>query len=430
MWYDVKILVIDDMPTNLEVVTEMLTSVGYGVATAISGDRALKRLQTYLPDLILIDVQMPGIDGFETCQQIKANPEMATIPIIFMTAFSDIDNKVKAFELGAVDYITKPFQEKELLARVRTHLQLRQWNKTLEIRVAESTHGLHSALEQLKHSQLRLVQAEKMSTLGNLVAGVGHEINNPIGFLEGSIHHAQDYIQDLLNHLALYQQHYPDSAADIQDHANEIDLEFLSKDLPKLLDSMKNATDRISNISNSLRTFARTDTEHKESADLHEGIDSALLILKYRLKANEYRPAIQVIRNYGELPLIQCFPGRLNQVFMNILANAIDVFDEAAEHSSFEDLKDKPQTISIQTAVITPQNLVEIRIHDNGKGIPDEIKSKIFDHLFTTKSVGKGTGLGLAIARQIVTRQHQGILTVQSEVGQGTEFWIQLPISG
>lgn len=282
--------------------------------------------------------------------------------------------------------------------------------------------------QQLEQSQLQIVQNEKMASLGNLVAGVAHEINNPIGFLSGSINNAKDYVQDLLEHLALYQQHYPDPAAPVQDHAEEIDLEFLSGDLPKLLDSMSRATDRIKSISTSLRTFSRADAEYKVNANLHEGIDSTLLILKYRLKANEHRPAIEVICNYGDLPEVKCFPGQLNQVFMNILANAIDVLDEMVQGRSFEDNQIHAQQICITTAVL--ENHIEIRIRDNGKGMPKAVQQKIFNHLFTTKGVGRGTGLGLTIARQIVVEKHGGDLEVQSEVGQGTEFLIRLPIQG
>jgi predicted ATPase/signal transduction histidine kinase len=280
--------------------------------------------------------------------------------------------------------------------------------------------------QQLEQSQLQTVQSEKMASLGNLVAGVAHEINNPIGFLTGSINNAKDYVKDLLGHLELYQQHHPHPATPIQDNAEDIDLEFLSEDLPKLLDSMKGATDRIKNISTSLRTFSRADTDHKISANLHEGLDSTLLILKYRLKANEFRPAIEVIQNYGKLPMIECFPGQLNQVFMNILANAIDMFDEMAQTQSSEQLEANPQKITIQTEQRDGQ--VVIRIRDNGKGMDEATQAKIFDHLFTTKAVGKGTGLGLAIARQIVVEKHGGSLEVQSGVGHGTEFCIRLPI--
>ncbi len=279
--------------------------------------------------------------------------------------------------------------------------------------------------EKLEQSQLQILQSEKMASLGNLVAGVAHEINNPIGFLNGSINNAKDYVQDIIGHLALYQQHYPDPAAPIQENAKDIDLEFLCQDLPKLLDSMTGASDRITNISTSLRTFSRADTEYKVSANLHEGIDSTLLILKYRLKANEHRPVIEVIQDYGKLPPIQCFPGQLNQVFMNILANAIDVFDEMAQTQSFQQLQAHLQQITIRTQALV--NQVQISIQDNGKGMTAEVKAKIFDHLFTTKGVNKGTGLGLAIARQIVVEKHGGNLEVHSELEKGTTFVIWLP---
>ncbi|RUT08862.1 serine/threonine protein kinase [Dulcicalothrix desertica PCC 7102] len=280
--------------------------------------------------------------------------------------------------------------------------------------------------QQLEQSQLQIIQSEKMASLGNLVAGVAHEINNPIGFLNGSINNAKEYVQDLLDYLTLYQQYHPDAAAPVQDKAEEIDLEFLSEDLLRLLDSMEGATERIKGISTSLRTFSRADTENKVSTNIHDGIDSTLLILKYRLKANDFRPAIQVTQDYGQLSLIKCFPGQLNQVFMNILANAIDMFDEMAKTQPPQEITACPQQITIHTAMV--ENQVQIRIRDNGKGMTEDVKARIFDHLFTTKPVGKGTGLGLAIAQQIVVEKHGGRLNVQSEVGRGTEFLIQLPI--
>ncbi len=265
-----------------------------------------------------------------------------------------------------------------------------------------------------------------MASLGNLVAGVAHNINNPLGFLTGSIDSAKDYMQDLFEHIALYQEYYPEPAIAIVENSEDIELEFLGEDFPKLLDSMASATNRIRGISNSLRTFSRADSEHKVSADIHEGIESTLLILKYRLKDKENRPEIEVIKDYGDWGRIDCFPGQLNQVFMNILANAIDMFDERALSLSLAELKANPQIIRIQTRLT--DKVVEIRIQDNGKGMTEEVKAKIFDHLFTTKAVGKGTGLGLAIARQIVVEKHGGSLEVQSEVGQGAEFLIRLPI--
>ncbi len=240
-----------------------------------------------------------------------------------------------------------------------------------------------------------------------------------------SLEHLTDTI---VSTTTTYHEHQPPTDP-VTELAEEIDLKFLTEDLPKLLESMTSATDRIKGISTSLRTFSRADTEHKVSTNLHEGIDSTLVILKYRLKANENRPAIEINKNYGELPAIECFPGQLNQVFMNILANAIDMFDEMAQQTTFEDLKNNPQKLTIQTEILSSKNAIEIRIGDNGKGMTDEVKARIFDHLFTTKGVGKGTGLGLAIARQIVVKKHGGSLNVWSEPGQGTKFCISLPIS-
>ena len=420
------ILVVDDTPANLEVVCETLSDAGYEVATAINGDRALKRVQAYPPDLILLDVQMPGIDGFETCKRLKADPKTASIPIIFMTALSDADSKVKGFDFGAVDYITKPFQEQEVLARVKTHLQLRQLTKNLEQRVAEQTADLEAALTQLQQSQIQLVYSEKMSALGNLVAGVAHEINNPLGFIVGNLKPAQHYIKDLFELMALYQKELPNPSATLQAFVEEIDLEYLQEDLPKLIHSMQEGVDRIRTISTSLRTFSRSDCDRPIACNIHDGIDSTILILKHRLKANESRPEIQVITDYGDLPQVECFAGQLNQVFMNVLANAIDALEESNQGRSFAHIKANPNQITVKTQLSESQAV--IRIQDNGIGITDAVKPKIFEHLFTTKGVGQGTGLGLAIARQIVVQKHSGTLEVNSTLGQGTEFVISIPV--
>src|SRR4028119_209791 len=223
------ILVVDDTPANLEVVCETLSDAGYEVATAIDGDRALKRVQAYPPALILLDVQMPGIDGFETCKRLKADPKTASIPIIFMTALSDADSKVKGFHLGAVDYITKPFQEQEVLARVKTHLQLRQLTKNLEQRVAEQTADLEAALTQLQQSQLHLVHREKMSALGNLVAGVAPAVNKPPWVFFGHLQPAQEYIKELFQVIALYQKELAYPSATLQAFLEEVDLDYLQR---------------------------------------------------------------------------------------------------------------------------------------------------------------------------------------------------------
>ena len=286
--------------------------------------------------------------------------------------------------------------------------------------------------QQLEASQLQLVQSEKMSALGNLVAGVAHEINNPLGFVGGNIAELQLLLQGVTEYIELYERAFPSPGEEIEKKRKAIDVDFLLEDLPKMLDSMQSGCDRIRSISTSLRAFSRADTESKFQANVHEGIDSTLLILKYRLKAKDFRPEIEVFRDYGELPEIKCFPGQLNQAFMNLLANAIDMFDEIAEGRSFDELQANPQRIMIRTQLVKPphgeSDCVEIRISDNGKGMSEAVCSKIFDRKFTTKAVGKGTGLGLAIAHQVVVEKHGGSLEVQSEIGQGTEFLIHLPV--
>ncbi|RUT06999.1 serine/threonine protein kinase [Dulcicalothrix desertica PCC 7102] len=287
---------------------------------------------------------------------------------------------------------------------------------------------LESSLSDLKQMQLQLVQSEKMSALGNLVSGIAHEINNPIGFLTGNLQPASDYVQDLLELIDLYQNYYPQPIAEITKKIKAIDLEYVREDLPRLIDSMQEGVNRIYDVSMSLRTFSRADTQKAIASNIHEVIDSTILILKHRLKASATRPEIQIVKSYGNLSTIQCFPGQLGQVFMNLIANAIDALEESNAGISFNELQSNPNTITVTTKINPDEKFVLIIIKDNGVGMTEEVKQHIFEHLFTTKPVGKGTGLGLAIVRQIIIEKHNGTIEVNSTLGQGSEFIIKLPV--
>ncbi|MBP0001666.1 MAG: AAA family ATPase [Cyanobacteria bacterium SID2] len=299
--------------------------------------------------------------------------------------------------------------------------------KQSELRERERATQLRESLQELQKAQLQLVQSEKMATLGQLVAGVAHEINNPVGFVDANLSHAQGYIEDLIGLLELYQETFPEPGEEIEDEVEDIDLDFILKDLPQILDSMKVGTERIRQISRSLRTFSRADTSAKVAVDIHEGIDSTLMILKPRLKFTDKRPAIEVVKEYGDLPQIECYAGQLNQVFMNIIANAIDALDDKSADRSFEEIEGDPNRIIIRTELNEAEDRARICIRDNGLGMTEAVRQHIFDHLFTTKAVGKGTGLGLSISYQIVVEKHGGELDCTSTPGEGTEFTIEIP---
>ncbi|MBN3894123.1 MAG: hybrid sensor histidine kinase/response regulator [Nostoc sp. NOS(2021)] len=410
------VLVVDDNPANLQVLSSFLDQSSFEVWATRSGEKAIQKLDNdHLPDLILLDIMMPGMDGFETYKHLKSDPRIQDIPIIFMTALSDTADKVKGLQLGAVDYITKPFQYEEVLVRIEHQLKLRNLTKTLIAKNAE-----------LQQAQTQLIQAEKVATLGHLTAGIAHEVNNPINFIAGNLNFVEEYVQEVVDLLKLYQKYLPDPPIEIKNAIKTKDISFLLNDLSKIIQSMQVGTDRVTEIVSSLNNFSRHREAGNKLANLHEGLESTLLILGHRLKANAHHPTIQLIKEYGELPPIECYPGEINQVFMNLICNALDAIEEIQKNQNFEEISKYPGVIRIQTESIGER--VILRIADNGSGISEADRTKIFDAFYTTKSIGKGTGLGLSIAYQIVVNNHRGKLTCHSTQGEGTEFMIELPI--
>ncbi|MBW4648362.1 MAG: CBS domain-containing protein [Kastovskya adunca ATA6-11-RM4] len=323
----------------------------------------------------------------------------------------------------------------DLLERQQVEAALRGSESKLRQKASQ----LEQALHELHSYQMQLIQTEKMSSLGQLVAGVAHEINNPINFIYGNLAYAREYVQDIMQLLKLYAQHYPQPVREVQQAAEKIDLDFVKTDLPKLLSSMKGGADRIRDLVLSLRNFSRLDEAEMKSVNLHEGLESTLLIVQNQLKGRSDRPEIQIVKEYGELPLVECYAGQLNQVFMHLLSNAIDALDESVAMSQLSIVKgktthkrqrttDKQQTIRISTNVSTDGLSILIRVADNGSGMTETVHRRLFDPFFTTKTVGKGTGLGLSISYQIIVEKHGGQIQCVSAPGEGTEFVVEIPI--
>jgi signal transduction histidine kinase len=422
-----NILVVDDTPDNLRLLSAMLTTQGYEVRKALNGKMALNACKINLPDLILLDINMPDMDGYEVCQQLKADETTKVVPVIFISALDDVLDKVKAFDVGASDYITKPFHTAEVISRIENQIDLR----SLQVQLHKKNIYLQKTLEDLKAAQMQQIQNEKMVALGHLVAGVAHEVNNPVSFIYGNLEYVGDYVRDLINLVEAYQQEYPNSTKSIQKIEQEIDLDFLINDSQLLMDAMYRGAERIRSIVLALQNFSRHDEASYKRVNIHQGIESTLLMLQHRLRKTNYRPCIEIIKKYDDLPPISCYPSELNQVFLHLLNNAVDAIDSQAEKFQAKKVEGftAAYTICINTRSIDRHNGVRICIADNGMGIPEKIRSLIFDPFFTTKPVGKGSGLGLSICYQIIVQKHCGKIICNSTPGNGTEFIIEIPAS-
>jgi signal transduction histidine kinase len=408
------VLVVDDNIANIEVLGAALAN-DYEIRFATGGAEGLELATRVPPDLILLDVMMPGMDGFETCQRLRANPQMRDTPVIFISALDAVADKVKAFKVGGSDYVTKPFQPEEVRARVSTHVNLYQARRKLyerEEMLRRNLAQLEAAHTTLKEMGNQLQQSEKMAAIGQLAAGVAHEINNPIGFVNSNLGTLQRYIADLFKVISTYEQAEaeltPQTRANLAEIKRKLDLNYLREDSESLLAESLGGMQRVKRIVQDLKDFAHVDETDKQWANLEKGMDSTLNVVW-----NELKYKTEVVKEYAGIADIECIPSQLNQVFMNLLINAAQAID-------------KHGRITVRTG--QEDQKVWVEVQDTGKGIKAEHLSRIFEPFFTTKPVGKGTGLGLSLSYGIVSK-HSGRIEVCSEEGKGSTFRVWLPIS-
>lgn len=413
------ILIVDDQPMNLRLLTEMLDVSDYSVRAALNGSLALQAVQVKLPDLVLLDIKMPDMDGYEVCTRLKTDERTQDIPIIFLSALDEVVDKVRAFALGAVDYITKPFNTEEVLLRVKNHLSLCEAKKQLESKNAQ----LKTALRQLKASQDHVLQSEKMASIGRLSAGIAHEINNPLSFIASNQSTMQAYVERLRTIIGKYRELQVlvaeqvagkfdresclELLEDVRKVEKQLNLDFMLDDAAEIQADNQIGVERIQKIVSGLSEFVKTDDETYQEADLHQEIETVLSVM-----AAQISDRIAVTKDYGQLPKIECYRNPLRQVFLNLIDNAIKAMGEEGE-------------LFIRTRCL--KNKVQIQIRDSGGGIQEDKLGWIFDPFFSTRAVGQGVGLGLSIAYSIIN-QHCGEIKVENAPEQGAVFTITLPV--
>lgn len=450
-----KVLVVDD-EQDLELLINQklrkkIRADELQLTFARNGAEALQKFQADRDiDVVLTDLNMPVMDGLTLMRNLQGMD--AIVGIVVISAYGDMSNIRGAMNSGAFDFLTKPIDFPDLeITLDKTIRHVKHLKENFRLRLEKEEELMQSeayaqeqaklaqlALQELQHTQEQLIQSEKMSSLGQLVAGIAHEITNPVNFICGNLAHVNSYAQTLVQILELFQRHYPEPIPEIKDQVEFVNLDLLKQDMPKLLSSMQLGTDRIRQVLLSLRHFSYMNEMNINLVDVHESIDNALMVLHNSLKSKPYRKEIEVVKEYGEIPQIESYGSQLNQVVMNILMNAIDAIDSSILSSqavrqstqalnSASSQQQEIKRIHIQTALLDSGN-IEIHIADNGKGIAETEQRELFDFHFTTKSIGKVSGLGLAISHQIVTQKHRGKLTCNSTLGEGSEFIIVLPV--
>lgn len=437
-----EVLIVDDISKNLHLLQSILTRKGYRVRCAISGRMALQTIRHKLPDLILLDIRMPEMDGYEVCRELKSSPDTKEVPVIFLSALEAEEDMVKAFKSGGVDYISKPFMQEEVLVRIKTHMMLSLAKKKLEDQnlnlqkeiierkkvekeLKQSHDKLDHALAELKKSQTQMLRSEKLASIGQLAAGIAHEINNPTAFIASNLGTLTDYQKDQIRLIELGQKlttqlktiisgnglpaDITETVEQMVSFGNKIDIDFIQEDITDIINDCRLGTDRIKNIVISLKHFSKPGKGTLEDTDIHQVLESTLKIVW-----NELKHKAVISKKYGDLPLVRSYPRQISRIFINILMNAAQAIEEHGE-------------ILILTKANVEEGYVEIRIADNGMGIPQENLAKIFDPFYTTKDVGQGTGLGLSVVHGIV-EQLSGQVIVDSKLNKGTSVTVYLPL--
>jgi signal transduction histidine kinase len=413
------ILIVDDKLENIRLLSDFLSKQNYQIRKAINGQSALMAVNILPPDLILLDINMPIMGGYEVCKSLKNDPKTSSIPVIFLSAGNDINDKIQAFNVGGIDYITKPFHLEEVLARVQTQLTVQYLQNELK----SKNEQLEDTITKLKTTQYELIQKEKLVNASRITAGISHEINNPLSFIINNLNPAFEYSQILINIIQHYQKIFPEADSEISNLTQEIDIDFLMQDFMRIINSIRTGAERINSVVSAMHIFSRLNQSGIKNFNVCEIIDGIFIILGDQITLKDDSSLILVRKNYQDIPLLMGYANLFNQALINIIQNAIDSFD--SDLISMMDSLFKP-TIWI-TAKTTEANQIMISIKDNGIGISEENQAHLFEPFFTTK--GKGVGLGLFTSHQIITEVYKGTLTYHNCPEGGSEFIIEIPIT-